>query len=88
MALTGDNDNFTRWADVTQFKWANSQPLPDTPGQGDGFPCVRFGSAHLAGFQMSFCDGSVKVINYSIAEMTHVHLANRKDGYTIDPKSY
>ena len=44
--------------------------------------------AHLAGFQMSFCDGSVRVINYSIAETTHVYLANRKDGHPIDPKSF
>jgi prepilin-type N-terminal cleavage/methylation domain-containing protein len=88
-ALTGDNDDFTRWADVTQFNWAGSTvPMPDTPGMDDGFPCVRFGSAHLAGFQMSFCDGSVRVINYSIAETTHVYLANRKDGHPIDPKSF
>ena len=37
---------------------------------------------------MSLCDGSVRVINYSIAETTHVHLANRKDGHPINPKSF
>ena len=51
-ALTGDNDNFTRWADVTQFNWATSSvPLPDTPGIDNGFPCVRFGSTISPAFR-------------------------------------
>ena len=37
---------------------------------------------------MALCDGSVRMISYSIDMMTHIHLANRHDGYAIDPKKY
>ena len=58
--------------------------LPDTPGYN---ACYNFGSAHLVGFNMALCDGSVRMISYSIDMMTHIHLANRHDGFAIDPKS-
>ena len=48
------------------------------------YVCYNFGSAHLAGFNMALCDGSVRTISYSIDLMTHIHLANRKDGNRID----
>ena len=32
------------------------------------------------------CDGSVRMIGYSIDLMTHIHLANRHDGFAIDPE--
>ena len=57
-------------------------PRPDTPGSSTASP-GRFGSAHLAGFQMSFCDGSVRMMSYSIDQETHRRLTNRKDGLTI-----
>ena len=50
----GDNPDITR----------NTNPaygtlLPDTPGLSYG---NIFGSAHLDGFQMALCDGSVRLI--------------------------
>ena len=45
-----------------------------------------FGSAHGNGFQVAFCDGSVKMMSYFIEFETHRRLANRKDGLTIDGK--
>ena len=101
--MTGDNDDFERWAMPINYlipgspiydpnwltsKWPAVQPMQDMEGLVDGFPCQRFGSAHLVGFQMAFCDGSVRVINYSIDPKTHCQLANRKDGLPIDAKKF
>ena len=43
-------------------------------------------AAPICGFNMALCDGSVRMISYSIDMMTHIHLANRHDGQVIDPK--
>ena len=47
-----------------------------------------FRQRHLAGFHMALCDGSVRLINYSIDPEIHLRLANRKDGLPIDAKSF
>ena len=57
-------------------------PLPDTPGYSDW----TFGSAHRVGFNMAFCDGSVKMVNYSLDATVHLYLGNRHDGKPIDAK--
>jgi prepilin-type N-terminal cleavage/methylation domain-containing protein/prepilin-type processing-associated H-X9-DG protein len=76
------------WAmgfDMDVNRWVSSPPLQDRPGLIDTY---RFGSAHSTGFNMSFCDGSVQVINYSIDAETHRRLGNRKDGLPIDAKAF
>jgi prepilin-type N-terminal cleavage/methylation domain-containing protein len=84
---TGDNQDIQRWSSYrypvvnpTTDWWP---PHQDTPGIQNGY---WFGSAHASGFQMSFCDGSVRVMNYSIDNETHRRLCNRKDGLTVDAK--
>lgn len=47
-----------------------------------------WGSAHSGGLHMSFCDGSVKFINYTIDRSVQCRLANRKDGTVIDAKAF
>ena len=59
----------------------NYPPRQDTPGEALWHP---FGSAHTAGFQMSLCDGSVRLIPYAIDLDTHRRLGNRHDGEVID----
>ncbi len=61
------------------------QPWQDQPGYAN---TVAFGSAHATGFHMALCDGSVRMINYSIDLETHHRLGNRKDGLTIDGKAF
>jgi hypothetical protein len=39
-----------------------------------------FGSAHRWGFHMSYCDGSVRVVEYDIAPQVHLAGMNRHDG--------
>ena len=37
---------------------------------------------------MAFCDGSVKMMNYSINPTIHGYLGNRADGQVIDAKKW
>jgi prepilin-type N-terminal cleavage/methylation domain-containing protein len=92
--MSADNDwamagyDFMTVRFVNLFPWWGDPapiaiPRQDTPGYN---PAYNFGSAHPATFNMAMCDGSVHAIGYGIDLMTHVHLANRKDGNTVDPK--
>ena len=56
-------------------------PRQDQIGPDSSFV---FGSAHVAGFFMALCDGSVRMMNYTIAPEIHRCLGNRKDGNKFD----
>ncbi len=47
-----------------------------------------FGSAHSAGFNMAFCDGSVRSISYSIDPDVHRVLGARASGEVIDQSRF
>ncbi|MCD4728662.1 MAG: DUF1559 domain-containing protein [Pirellulales bacterium] len=83
-AWQGANHDISRWSG-----WSGPSnllpPLPDTPGYANYY-C--FGSAHTNGFHMSLCDGSVRMVNYTIDPETHRRLGNREDGMTIDGKKF
>jgi hypothetical protein len=59
------------------------QPIQDTPGSDI---LINFGSAHANGFGMSFCDGAVTFLSYSIDLEIHRRLGNRHDDLPIDGK--
>jgi prepilin-type N-terminal cleavage/methylation domain-containing protein len=60
-------------------------PLQDRPGLDYTW---NFGAPHPAGFQMVLCDGSVRSISYSISEIVHRRLCNRKDRQAIDASQF
>jgi prepilin-type N-terminal cleavage/methylation domain-containing protein/prepilin-type processing-associated H-X9-DG protein len=78
-ALVGDDN------DIDRFTPLSCPPWPDTPGTMLQW---SFGSAHANGLHMAFCDGSVQMINYTIAPETHRRLGNRQDGLAIDGKKF
>lgn len=45
--------------------------------------CFAFGSAHPAGLNMAFCDGSVRRVSYDIDPEIHRRQANRQDGLAV-----
>ena len=49
---------------------------------------LAFGSAHTNGMHMAFCDGSVKIINYTINYGTHYRLGVKNDGMVIDGSEF
>jgi prepilin-type N-terminal cleavage/methylation domain-containing protein/prepilin-type processing-associated H-X9-DG protein len=82
---TGYQDDVIRW--VGTGNDASYTPQQD---QEAAVPnSVRiFGSAHSAGFNVALCDGSVRLIGYSIDLETHRRLGNRKDQLVVDSSKF
>ena len=83
---TGDEcDNDQEWDmgfDYDTNRWTYYPPMQDVSGVSG---CAKiFGSAHESGFNMAFCDGSARPINYSINPLVHRQLGNRQDGLPTD----
>jgi prepilin-type N-terminal cleavage/methylation domain-containing protein len=76
-----NNDNYRKTGrlNLSTRKVVELAPIHDsTSGVTD--PLGRFGSAHVAGWNASFCDGSVRTISYEIDWHIHRDLGNRMDG--------
>jgi prepilin-type N-terminal cleavage/methylation domain-containing protein/prepilin-type processing-associated H-X9-DG protein len=70
--LEGNDWDVNRWV-LTGFP-----PMRDTRGVND--MSSGFGSAHPAGVQFVFCDGSVKLLSFQINFATYQSLGVRNDG--------
>lgn len=79
-----DNHSCLEGQDIAVARWVSSVPgvyMPptcDTPGNSG--PWMNFGSAHPAGLHFVFCDGSVKLLSYSIDLPTYQSLGTRNGG--------
>jgi prepilin-type N-terminal cleavage/methylation domain-containing protein/prepilin-type processing-associated H-X9-DG protein len=66
-------------------------PRQDTPPPTSGYtfnPSMVFGSAHSAGCNFVFCDGSVHGISFAVDPVVHSLLGNRADGLPIDDSKW
>ena len=90
--VPGDDRSLFNGADWDMIRYTfdrDGEEIPPHHDITDG-PSVRlkyqcgWGSPHPNGFNMSFCDGSVHSIPFSIDFKVHCNLANRRDGEAID----
>jgi len=79
----GDNEAVFMGAGQDMNRWTsiNLPPIRDKPGVRAS---QQFGSAHAAGLNMMFCDGSVRFMPFNIDPEMHRRLGNRKDELPID----
>ena len=55
-------------------------PLGDTHSPGNDSPdFLSFGSAHSSSFNMTYCDGSVRPVDYDVDAEIHFRAAHRRD---------
>jgi prepilin-type N-terminal cleavage/methylation domain-containing protein len=93
---TGDNDGWDLGydSDIIRFGPAlpltspMTQPTRDTPGLQTATTSTSFGSAHPSGFATALCDGSVKMISFTVDPTTFSNLCNRADGNPIDGSKF
>jgi prepilin-type N-terminal cleavage/methylation domain-containing protein/prepilin-type processing-associated H-X9-DG protein len=78
----GDDQSAYCGFDADTIRLTAYAPLSDYLSLG-ATAMESFGSAHPGGFQMAFCDGSVRTIDYEIDLTTHQHLSQRDDGKVL-----
>lgn len=76
----GDDHSFMAGDDYDMHAWTDNPPLQDRKGYAEFW---RFGSSHSSGFNVTFCDGSVRHIIYTVDPVVHRYLGNRKDRQPI-----
>jgi prepilin-type N-terminal cleavage/methylation domain-containing protein len=79
----GDNTGYYSGWGWDTIRFGRQQPRQDAPGEQTGTYDL-FGSAHPGGFQAVLCDGSVRVLSYTVNNTVIRRLANRQDGQVID----
>ncbi len=81
----GDDHSIQAADDLDRHCWSDKPPMRDTPNFVD---FTRWGSAHLEGFNVAMCDGSVHLITFTIDPTVHWNLGARNDGQTINASVY
>lgn len=89
----GDDEGWDMGYDYDINRGGDYPPAQDTKGAcGNSLSAyatlTNFGSAHPAGFNMAFCDGMVRKMNYDIDPNVHSQLCNRADGQPTDSSTW
>jgi prepilin-type processing-associated H-X9-DG protein len=68
------------WGDWEAYRWGRDSPAADVWVAGDLSSRRAFGSAHRAGLNAAFADGSVRHISHDVSEQVWLHVCVRDDG--------
>ncbi len=74
-----DNSGAVVGYDWDNIRWATEPPAPDRFVPNSDLSDTRFGSSHPAGFNAVFCDGSVRVVSYSVKPTVFQYACIRND---------
>jgi prepilin-type N-terminal cleavage/methylation domain-containing protein len=77
-----NNDNYRKTGRLENGEIQECSPIPDWQSEMADMN-GRFGAAHPAGWNASFCDGSVHTFLYDIDWRIHGDLGNRTDGRSV-----
>ena len=77
----GDNENMYVGYNNDNFRNTHTPPKQDAP---DLRRTCDFGSAHAAGINAVYCDGSVHGISYNVDQVMFQRLGNRRDGLPVE----
>lgn len=94
---TDDDSGWTDGWDWDVIRWGHNQPIPDwrdtDPRAAHDVNYIQsrgqepwhgaFGSAHSGGFQVVLCDGSVRMVRFSVPLSVFMNLSSRNDGNPI-----
>jgi prepilin-type N-terminal cleavage/methylation domain-containing protein/prepilin-type processing-associated H-X9-DG protein len=84
----GNNDDQNAYVgfdqDTLRTTHQNFPPREDRRGLNSPH---SFGGAHVGGFNMALCDGSVRVVRFTVATTVHALLGGRKDSTPVDLNS-
>jgi prepilin-type N-terminal cleavage/methylation domain-containing protein len=80
-----ENNGYVDGWDWDTIRWGYDVPAPDR--RDDSNADRRFGSAHPAGVQFVYADGSVRLIQYGISVTVFQRLCTRNDGQPV-PSDY
>lgn len=87
-ASTGNDQGWTSGHDFDVFRATDNNPIYAPRQDKAGVESrEQFGSAHDM-FHMALCDGSVKVMSYSINPQVHYNLGNRGDGQVVSGSDF
>jgi type II secretory pathway pseudopilin PulG len=86
-APPGDNESYCTagWnGDCEVYRKAFTVPAPDYHAAFDPSPLHEFGSSHPGLFNVVFCDGTVRVVRYSVSLSTWQKVCVRNDNDVVD----
>jgi hypothetical protein len=88
----GDNETMYEGADIDDLRRAGTLAgqdvlIPDTPPGVIVSVPHGFGSSHIEGIYVVFCDGSSHLVSYNVDKDVFAELGNKSDGGTIDINS-